>query len=164
MELYGWVHIYLMEKRKTKKGFTGTCATLHDAAAISMILNQVYRRKKSVLPANGVVTMDIKILLLSEHWLLVPLSKRMVVMVRVTHGLLIYSAVTLIPDSNDVRSMEAGRVTQKGWNAMLEWPQSAFLRLWLNSPTITGSQTAERRLLFQYRVGRNSQSWPIIHA
>ena len=105
--------------KKLRKGFTtGTCATAATAAAISMILNQDIEEKVTVSTANGVeVTMDIKDPSFGELTASAAVEKDGGDDADVTHGLLIYSTVTLLPDSNDIEidgGEGVGRVTQKG--------------------------------------------------
>lgn len=105
--------------KKLRKGFTtGTCATAATAAAISMILNQDIEEKVTVFTANGVeVTMDIKDPSFGELTASAAVEKDGGDDADATHGLLIYSTVTLIPDSNDIEidgGEGVGRVTQKG--------------------------------------------------
>lgn len=105
--------------KKLRKGFTtGTCATAATAAAISMILNQDIEEKVTVSTANGVeVTMDIKDPSFSELTASAAVEKDGGDDADATHGLLIYSTVTLLPDSNDIEidgGEGVGRVTQKG--------------------------------------------------
>lgn len=105
--------------KKLRKGFTtGTCATAATAAAISMILNQDIEEKVTVSTANGVeVTMDIKDPSFGELTASAAVEKDGGDDADATHGLLIYSTVTLLPDSNDIEidgGEGVGRVTQKG--------------------------------------------------
>lgn len=105
--------------KKLRKGFTtGTCATAATAAAISMILNQDIEEKVKVSTANGVeVTMDIKDPSFGEFTASAAVEKDGGDDADATHGLLIYSTVTLLPDSNDIEidgGEGVGRVTQKG--------------------------------------------------
>ena len=105
--------------KKLRKGFTtGTCATAATAAAISMILNQDIEDKVTVSTANGVeVTMDIKDPSFGEFTASAAVEKDGGDDADATHGLLIYSTVTLLPDSNDIEidgGEGVGRVTQKG--------------------------------------------------
>ena len=105
--------------KKLRKGFTtGTCATAATAAAISMILNQDIEEKVTVSTANGVeVTMDIKGPSFGELTASAAVEKDGGDDADATHGLLIYSTVTLLPDSNDIEidgGEGVGRVTQKG--------------------------------------------------
>jgi len=105
--------------KKLRKGFTtGTCATAATAAAISMILNQDIEEKVTVSTANGVeVTMDIKDPSYAELTASAAVEKDGGDDADATHGLLIYSTVTLLPDSNDIEidgGEGVGRVTQKG--------------------------------------------------
>ena len=105
--------------KKLRKGFTtGTCATAATAAAISMILNQDIEEKVTVSTANGVeVTMDIKDPSFGELTASAAVEKDGGDDAEATHGLLIYSTVTLLPDSNDIEidgGEGVGRVTQKG--------------------------------------------------
>lgn len=105
--------------KKLRKGFTtGTCATAATAAAISMILNQDIEEKVTVFTANGVeVTMDIKDPSFGELTASAAVEKDGGDDADATHGLLIYSTVTLLPDSNDIEidgGEGVGRVTQKG--------------------------------------------------
>lgn len=105
--------------KKLRKGFTtGTCATAATAAAISMILNQDIEEKVTVSTANGVeVTMDIKDPSFGEFTASAAVEKDGGDDADATHGLLIYSIVTLLPDSNDIEidgGEGVGRVTQKG--------------------------------------------------
>ena len=105
--------------KKLRKGFTtGTCATAATAAAISMILNQDIEEKVTVSTANGVeVTMDIKDPSFAELTASAAVEKDGGDDADATHGLLIYSTVTLLPDSNDIEidgEEGVGRVTQKG--------------------------------------------------
>ena len=105
--------------KKLRKGFTtGTCATAATAAAINMILNQDIEEKVTVSTANGVeVTMDIKDPSFGELTASAAVEKDGGDDADATHGLLIYSTVTLLPDSNDIEidgGEGVGRVTQKG--------------------------------------------------
>ena len=105
--------------KKLRKGLTtGTCATAATAAAISMILNQDIEEKVTVSTANGVeVTMDIKDPSFGELTASAAVEKDGGDDADATHGLLIYSTVTLLPDSNDIEidgGEGVGRVTQKG--------------------------------------------------
>ena len=105
--------------KKLRKGFTtGTCATAATAAAISMILNQDIEEKVTVSTANGVeVTMDTKDPSFGELTASAAVEKDGGDDADATHGLLIYSTVTLLPDSNDIEidgGEGVGRVTQKG--------------------------------------------------
>lgn len=105
--------------KKLRKGFTtGTCATAATAAAISMILNQDIEEKVTVSTANGVeVTMDIKNPSFGELTASVAVEKDGGDDADATHGLLIYSTVTLLPDSTEIiidGGEGVGRVTQKG--------------------------------------------------
>lgn len=105
--------------KKLRKGFTtGTCATAATAAAISMILNQDIEEKVTVSTANGVeVTMDIKDPSFGELTASAAVEKDGGDDADATHGLLIYSTVTLLPDSNNIEidgGEGVGRVTQKG--------------------------------------------------
>ena len=105
--------------KKLRKGFTtGTCATAATAAAISMILNQDIEEKVTVSTANGVeVTMDTKDPSFGELTASAAVEKDGGDDADATHGLLIYSTVTLLPDSNDIEidgGAGVGRVTQKG--------------------------------------------------
>ena len=105
--------------KKLRKGFTtGTCATAATAAAISMILNQDIEEKVTVSTANGVeVTMDIKDPSFGEFTASAAVEKDGGDDADATHGLLIYSTVTLLPDSNDIEidgGEGVGRVTPKG--------------------------------------------------
>lgn len=105
--------------KKLRKGFTtGTCATAATAAAISMILNQDIEEKVTVSTANAVeVTMDIKNPSFGELTASAAVEKDGGDDADATHGLLIYSTVTLLPDSNDIEidgGEGVGRVTQKG--------------------------------------------------
>ena len=105
--------------KKLRKGFTtGTCATAATAAAISMILNQDIEEKVTVSTATGVeVTMDIKDPSFGELTASAAVEKDGGDDADATHGLLIYSTVTLLPDSNDIEidgGEGVGRVTQKG--------------------------------------------------
>ena len=114
MEDYAYVN-----GKKLRKGFTtGTCATAATAAAISMILNQDIEEKVTVSTANGVeVTMDIKDPSFGEFTASAAVEKDGGDDADATHGLLIYSTVTLLPDSNDIEidgGEGVGRVTQKG--------------------------------------------------
>ena len=114
MDYYAYVN-----GKKLRKGFTtGTCATAATAAAISMILNQDIEEKVTVSTANGVeVTMDIKDPSFGELTASAAVEKDGGDDADATHGLLIYSTVTLLPDSNDIEidgGEGVGRVTQKG--------------------------------------------------
>lgn len=105
--------------KKLRKGFTtGTCATAATAAAISMILNQDIEEKVTVSTANGVeVTMDIKDPSFGELTASAAVEKDGGDDADATHGLLIYSTVTLLPDSTEIiidGGEGVGRVTQKG--------------------------------------------------
>ena len=105
--------------KKLRKGFTtGTCATAATAAAISMILNQDIEEKVTVSTANGVeVTMDIKNPSFGELTASAAVEKDGGDDADATHGLLIYSTVTLLPDSIEIiidGGEGVGRVTQKG--------------------------------------------------
>ncbi|MDB8644031.1 cobalt-precorrin-5B (C(1))-methyltransferase CbiD [Streptococcus australis] len=112
-------HYAYVNGKKLRKGFTtGTCATAATAAAISMILNQDIEEKVTVSTANGVeVTMDIKDPSFGELTASAAVEKDGGDDADATHGLLIYSTVTLLPDSNDIEidgGEGVGRVTQKG--------------------------------------------------
>lgn len=105
--------------KKLRKGFTtGTCATAATAAAISMILIQDIEEKVTVSTANGVeVTMDIKNPSFGELTASAAVEKDGGDDADATHGLLIYSTVTLLPDSTEIiidGGEGVGRVTQKG--------------------------------------------------
>ena len=105
--------------KKLRKGFTtGTCATAATAAAISMILNQDIEEKVTVSTANGVeVTMEIKDPSFGGLTASAAVEKDGGDDADATHGLLIYSTVTLLPDSNNIEidgGEGVGRVTQKG--------------------------------------------------
>lgn len=105
--------------KKLRKGFTtGTCATAATAAAISMILNQDIEEKVTVSTANGVeVTMDIKNPSFGELTASAAVEKDGGDDADATHGLLIYSTVTLLPDSTEIiidGGEGVGRITQKG--------------------------------------------------
>ena len=105
--------------KKLRKGFTtGTCATAATAAAISMILNQDIEEKVTVSTANGVeVTMDTKDPSFGELTASAAVEKDGGDDADATHGLLIYSTVTLLPDSTEIiidGGEGVGRVTQKG--------------------------------------------------
>ena len=105
--------------KKLRKGFTtGTCATAATAAAISMILNQDIEEKVTVSTANGVeVTMDIKNPSFGELTASAAVEKDGGDDADATHGLLIYSTITLLPDSTEIiidGGEGVGRVTQKG--------------------------------------------------
>lgn len=114
MEDYSYVN-----GKKLRKGFTtGTCATAATAAAISMILNQEIEEKFTVKTANGIeVTMDIKNPSFSEYTASAAVEKDGGDDADATHGLLIYSTVTLLPGTNNIEidgGKGVGRVTQKG--------------------------------------------------
>ena len=114
MDEYAYV-----DGKKLRKGFTtGTCATAATDAAISMILNQDIEEKVTVSTANGVeVTMEIKDPSFGELTASAAVEKDGGDDADATHGLLIYSTVTLLPDSNNIEidgGEGVGRVTQKG--------------------------------------------------
>ena len=105
--------------KKLRKGFTtGTCATAATSAAISMILNQDIEENVTVSTANGVeVRMDIKNPSFGELTASAAVEMDGGDDADATHGLLIYSTVTLLPDSTEIiidGGEGVGRVTQKG--------------------------------------------------
>ena len=105
--------------KKLKKGFTtGTCATAATVAALSMILNQEREEKVTVHTASGVeVTMDVHNPSFSEKEATAAIEKDGGDDADATHGLLIYSTVTLLPDQTEIEidgGQGVGRVTEKG--------------------------------------------------
>lgn len=105
--------------KKLKKGFTtGTCATAASVAAASMILNQELEEKITVHTASGVeVTMDLHDPSFSELQATAAVEKNGGDDADATHGLLIYSTVTLLPDQIEIAidgGQGVGRITQKG--------------------------------------------------
>lgn len=111
-------YIYV-DGKKLKRGYTtGTCATAATVAALNMILNQEIEEKITVHTANGVeVTMDIKEPSYTESQATAGVEKDGGDDADATHGLLICSTVTLLPDQKDIEidgGKGVGRVTEKG--------------------------------------------------
>ena len=105
--------------KKLRKGFTtGTCATAATLAAVSMILNQELEEKVTVRTASGVETsMDIHDAFFQENEAQAAVRKDGGDDADATHGLLIYSTVTLLPDQTEIEidgGQGVGRVTEKG--------------------------------------------------
>ena len=105
--------------KKLKKGFTtGTCATAATVAALSMILNQEREEKVTVHTASGVeVTMDVHNPSFGPEEATAAIEKDGGDDADATHGLLIYSTVTLLPDQTEIEidgGQGVGRVTEKG--------------------------------------------------
>jgi len=99
--------------KKLRKGFTtGTCA------ALSMILNQEREEKVTVHTASGVeVTMDVHNPSFGPEEATAAIEKDGGDDADATHGLLIYSTVTLLPDQKEIEidgGQGVGRVTEKG--------------------------------------------------
>ena len=105
--------------KKLRKGFTtGTCATAATVAALSMILNQEREEKVTVHTASGVeVTMDVHKPSFGPEEATAAIEKDGGDDADATHGLLIYSTVTLLPDQTEIEidgGQGVGRVTEKG--------------------------------------------------
>ena len=105
--------------KKLKKGFTtGTCATAATVAALTMILNQEREEKVTVHTASGVeVTMDVHNPSFGPEEATAAIEKDGGDDADATHGLLIYSTVTLLPDQTEIEidgGQGVGRVTEKG--------------------------------------------------
>jgi len=105
--------------KKLRKGFTtGTCATAATVAALSMILNQEREEKVTVHTASGVeVTMDVHNPSFGTEEATAAIEKDGGDDADATHGLLIYSTVTLLPDQKEIEidgGQGVGRVTEKG--------------------------------------------------
>ena len=105
--------------KKLRKGFTtGTCATAATVAALSMILNQEREEKVTVHTASGVeVTMDVHNPSFGPEEATAAIEKDGGDDADATHGLLIYSTVTLLPDQKEIEidgGQGVGRVTEKG--------------------------------------------------
>lgn len=105
--------------KKLKKGLTtGTCATAASVAAALMILNQELEEKVTVHTASGMeVTMEIHDPSFSDLQATASVKKDGGDDADATHGLLIYSTVTLLPDQKEIEidgGQGVGRVTQKG--------------------------------------------------
>jgi len=105
--------------KKLRKGFTtGTCATAATVAALSMILNQEREEKVTVHTASGVeVTMDVHNPSFGPEEATAAIEKDGGDDADATHGLLIYSTVTLLPDQTEIEidgGQGVGRVTEKG--------------------------------------------------
>lgn len=105
--------------KKLKKGLTtGTCATAASVAASLMILNQELEEKVTVHTASGMeVTMEIHDPSFSDLQATASVKKDGGDDADATHGLLIYSTVTLLPDQKEIEidgGQGVGRVTQKG--------------------------------------------------
>lgn len=105
--------------KKLKKGFTtGTCATAATVAAVSMILNQEREEKVTVRTASGVETiMEIQDASFGPTEASAAVQKDGGDDADATHGLLIYSTVTLLPDQTEIEidgGQGVGRVTEKG--------------------------------------------------
>ncbi|GGE34056.1 cobalt-precorrin-5B (C(1))-methyltransferase CbiD [Streptococcus himalayensis] len=111
-------YVYV-DGKKLKRGYTtGTCATAATVAALSMILNQEIEEKITVHTANGVeVTMNIHDPSFGEQTASAAVEKDGGDDADATHGLLIYSTVTLLPDQTEIEidgGVGVGRVTEKG--------------------------------------------------
>lgn len=105
--------------KKLRKGFTtGTCATAATVAALSMILNQEREEKVTVHTASGVeVTMDVHNPSFGPEEATAAIEKDGGDDADATHGLLIYSTVTLLRDQTEIEidgGQGVGRVTEKG--------------------------------------------------
>ena len=105
--------------KKLRKGFTtGTCATAATVAALSMILNQETEEKVTVHTASGVeVTMDVHNPSFGPEEATAAIEKDGGDDADATHGLLIYSTVTLLPEQTEIEidgGQGVGRVTEKG--------------------------------------------------
>lgn len=114
MEDYSYVN-----GKKLKKGYTtGTCATAATVAALHMIYNQEVVDKVSVHTASGVeVTVDLHNQSFEEYTATAAVQKDGGDDADATHGMLIYSTVTLLPNSTEIEidgGEGVGRVTQKG--------------------------------------------------
>lgn len=114
MEDYAYVN-----GKKLKKGYTtGTCATAATVAALNMIFNQEIIEKVSVHTASGIeVTVDIHEQSFEDSSATAAVQKDGGDDADATHGMLIYSTVTLLPNSTEIEidgGEGVGRVTQKG--------------------------------------------------
>ncbi|MGT2785047.1 cobalt-precorrin-5B (C(1))-methyltransferase CbiD [Streptococcus merionis] len=111
-------YVYV-DGKKLKRGYTtGTCATAATVAALYMILNQEIEEKITVQTASGVeVTMDIQNPSYELEKATAAVEKDGGDDADATHGLLIYSTVTLLPDQTDIEidgGIGVGRVTEEG--------------------------------------------------
>ncbi|WP_193434450.1 cobalt-precorrin-5B (C(1))-methyltransferase, partial [Streptococcus suis] len=88
---------------KLKRGFTtGTCATAATVAALNMILQQEIEEKVTVKTASGVqVTMDVHKPSFDEQSATAAIQKDGGDDADATHGLLIFSTVTLLPHQTE---------------------------------------------------------------
>lgn len=111
-------YVYV-DGKKLKRGYTtGTCATAATVAALSMILNQEIEEKVTVQTASGVsVTMEVHDPSFEGEKATAAIQKDGGDDADATHGLLIYSTVTLLPDQTEIEidgGKGVGRVTEKG--------------------------------------------------
>lgn len=111
-------YVYV-DGKKLKRGYTtGTCATAATVAALSMILNQDIEEKVTVQTASGVsVTMEVHDPFFEGETATAAIKKDGGDDADATHGLLIYSTVTLLPDQTEIDidgGKGVGRVTEKG--------------------------------------------------
>ncbi|MBS4749717.1 cobalt-precorrin-5B (C(1))-methyltransferase [Granulicatella sp. zg-ZJ] len=114
MEEYAYVN-----GKKLKKGYTtGTCATAATVAALYMIYNQEIEDKVTVHTASGVkVTVSLHDQSFGENTATAAVEKDGGDDADATHGMLIYSTVTLLPDQKEIiidGGEGVGRVTKKG--------------------------------------------------
>lgn len=105
--------------KKMRRGYTtGTCATAAAVAAIRMILNQEEEDKVHVKTASGVeLTLDVVERSFSELEATAAIVKDGGDDADATHGMLIYTTVTLLPEQTEIiidGGRGIGRVTQKG--------------------------------------------------
>lgn len=111
-------YVYV-DGKKLKRGYTtGTCATAATVAALSMILNQEIEEKVTVKTASGLeVTMEVHDPSFKEMTATAAIQKDGGDDADATHGLLIYSTVTLLPNQKTIDidgGKGVGRVTEKG--------------------------------------------------
>ncbi|HEM3695960.1 TPA: cobalt-precorrin-5B (C(1))-methyltransferase CbiD [Streptococcus suis] len=111
-------YVYV-DGKKLKRGFTtGTCATAATVAAVNMILQQEIEEKVTVKTASGVqVTMDVHKPSFGEQTATAAIQKDGGDDADATHGLLIFSTVTLLPHQTEIEidgGEGVGRVTEVG--------------------------------------------------
>lgn len=114
MEDYAYVN-----GKKLKKGYTtGTCAQAATIAAITMLLNQEVEERVTVQTASGVhLNLEVIDPSFSEKKASAAIRKDGGDDADATHGLLIYSTVTLIENQSEIEidgGQGVGRVTEKG--------------------------------------------------
>lgn len=111
-------YVYV-DGKKLKRGYTtGTCATAATVAALRMILNQEIEERITVHTASGVeVTMEVHDPSFETMTATAAIQKDGGDDADATHGLLVYSTVTLLPDQTEIDidgGQGVGRVTEKG--------------------------------------------------